>query len=447
MTHTTVPRPAGFDGGDERPPRSDAAGAATEPSPSPVQPQAQEHAGGAVRQAGHRARIVLGRGIAALSGSYYLVLGVTLFLVAIGLVMVLSSSSIFSFLDDQGFFGGFWKQVTFAALGIPLMLIVSRVPLLFWRRWAWIFLAAAMVLQLLVFTPLGIEDGGNRNWIAIGSINGQPSEAVKLALVVWLAAVLYAKRNRLNSIKHALIPVLPASAVALGLVLLGHDLGTTLILFAIVMAALFFAGVPFRAMLIPLAVGGLAVAVLAISSPNRMERIMSFLAPDCTDYLGTCWQPLNGLWALANGGVFGVGIGNSTSKWSWLPAAENDYIFAVIGEELGLVGAVVILSMYVLLAIGMVRVMRQARDVFGQVVVGTVLVWIIGQALVNIGVVVGVFPVLGVPLPLMSSGGTALLSSLVGIGLVLGVARDAQRGDSAPVRRRERRGARATLSG
>lgn len=369
-------------------------------------------------------RISLGRVLTAQSRNYMLVLGTTLFLVAVGLVMVLSSSSVDSFLDNKGFFGGFWKQATYAVVGIPMMLVISRVPVRFWKRWAWLALAGALVLQLLVFTPLGIAEGGNRNWIAVGPISGQPSELLKLALALWLGAVLGRKMHLLADWKHALIPVVPIAVLSLGLVLAGHDLGTVVIMAGIVIGAMFFANVRLRFLAVPVLGGLLLFFVMAVISPNRMARIMTFLDEECLDYENLCWQPLHGTWALANGGVFGLGLGNSREKYSWLPAASNDYIFAIIGEELGLIGAVVVLVMFVLLAVAFVRVIRSSADPFVRIATGAIMVWIIGQAFVNIGVVLRLLPVLGVPLPFISAGGTALLTSLAAIGIVLSFARE-----------------------
>jgi cell division protein FtsW len=369
------------------------------------------------------ARISLGRLALADSSNYLLLLGTTLFLVIFGLVMVLSSSSIESWTDNKGFFGGFWKQATYALVGVPLMLIMSRMPLVFWKRIAWPAIFLAIGLQSLVFTPLGIDEYGNRNWIAIGSVSGQPSEFVKLALVVWLAFVLARKQELLTDWKHALIPVVPIGGIAIGLVLLGKDLGTVLILASIVFAALFFAGVRWRILIPLMIVSAVGAAVAVATSANRMRRLMSFTDPTCADYEGVCWQPLHGTWALANGGLFGVGLGNSVEKWDWLPAASNDYIFAIVGEELGLVGAVVLLLMFVLLAVALLRVIRSSTDPFVRTATGAVLMWLIGQAFVNIGVVLRVFPVLGVPLPFISAGGTALITSLMAVGVVLSFAR------------------------
>jgi cell division protein FtsW len=358
------------------------------------------------------------------SGNYFLLLGTTLFLVLLGLVMVLSSSSIDSYVGRQGFFGVFWKQGMFALIGIPLMLVISRLPIRVFKRWAWVAIFVAVGVQLLVFTPLGIEVGGNLNWIGIGSVNFQPSELVKLALVIWMGAILAKKEPLLGQLGHVVVPILPVAGGAILLVLLGGDLGTVMIMAGLVFGALFYAGIKLRMLFLPVIAGALIAVVVAFSSESRTTRIMSFFNGSGADYEGTDWQAQHGLWALASGGVFGVGLGNSRAKWSWLPAADNDYIFAIIGEELGLIGAVVVLLLFIALAIAFVRIIRSSNDMFSRVVTGAVMVWLIGQAFVNIAVVLGVLPVLGVPLPLISSGGSALLTTLAAIGIVLAIARE-----------------------
>ncbi len=386
---------------------------------------------------GPSVRINLGRVFKAEGGNYFLLLGNTLFLVIFGLVMVLSSSSVDSFLADMGFFGGLLRQGMFAVIGIPLMLVVSRLPLAFWRRVAWPSMLITCFLQFLVVaTGLGRGTGGNTNWLNIFGIQFQPSEGIKVALVIWLGMILSQKQDKLDDWKHVFIPVFGVGGGAVLLVMIGGDLGTVMIMAGILFGALFFAGVKLRLLVVPLLVGVGGAIVLAVVSPNRMTRIMSFLNEGCTELSGeissSCWQPLHGTWALANGGVLGVGLGNSKAKWSWLPAADNDYIFAIIGEELGLIGCIVVLGMFILLAFAFLRIMRTATTVQAKVSTAAVMVWIIGQAFVNIGVVLGVFPVLGVPLPLISAGGTALLTTLVAIGIVLSFARGDRSSDPPP---------------
>jgi cell division protein FtsW len=361
---------------------------------------------------------------AAENRNYFLLLGTTLFLVAFGLVMVLSSSSIESYSSDEGFFGKFVRQGLFAVIGIPLMLVASRMPPRFWKRWAWPALLVGGALQLLVFTPLGFGYGGNQNWIAIGGFNAQPSEFVKIALIVWVSWVLATKQDLLGDWKHVALPIAPVAGLAILLVLIGNDLGTAAIMIMIVLGLMFFAGVRLR--FLATAVAGIAVAggLFALTSSSRSSRIQAWLN-GCTpaDYSGYCWQPEHANWALAAGGLFGKGLGNSVAKWNWLPEASSDYIFAIIGEELGLLGALVVLVLFIVLAIAFVRIIRASRDDFSRLVTSGVMIWVIGQAFVNIAVVLGVLPVLGVPLPLISAGGSALISTLLGIGIVLSFAR------------------------
>ncbi|CAN5375990.1 hypothetical protein BH10ACT7_BH10ACT7_02690 [soil metagenome] len=360
--------------------------------------------------------------------NYLLLLGTTLFLVVFGLVMVLSSSAIESFNDDEGFFGRFARQGLYAVIGIPLMLVASRMPPRFWKRWAWPALLVGGALQLLVFTGLGFGYGGNRNWITIAGFNMQPSEFVKIALIVWIAWVLSTKQDLLGDWKHVALPIGPVAGVAILFVLIGNDLGTAFIMLAIVLGCLYFAGVRLKYLFT--AILGIAVLGLlfALASPSRTSRIGVWMN-GCTeaDYSGYCWQVQHANWALAAGGLFGRGLGNSTAKWLWLPEADNDFIFAIIGEELGLVGAIVVLALFVVLAIAFVRIIRATRDPFARITTSGVMVWVIGQAFVNIAVVLGVLPVLGVPLPLISAGGSALIATLLGIGVVLSFARERDR--------------------
>lgn len=375
---------------------------------------------------GAQTRISLGASLRA--GSDYTVAGlyaITLLLVGFGLIMVLSASSITSYVAAQGSFGGFWRQATFAMIGLPLMLLAAAMPVSFWKRWAWRLFGVGLFLQLLVFTPLGAEVYGNRNWIQIGkSFSAQPSEMLKLALVIWIGAVLLKKEPLLGEMKHELIPVVfPGTVLALGVVLLGNDLGTVIIMAALVIGALYFGGISWKSLGVIVLGGLLGVMFFLVTSPNRMARFLGHADGD-SDYSGLGWQALHGKWALAGGGLFGVGLGGSKAKWNWLPAADNDFIFAIIGEELGLIGATLVVVIFVVLAAVMLRVISRARDRFAKAVVGGVMVWIIGQAFVNIAVVIGILPVLGVPLPLISSGGTALIACLIAMGVVISIARD-----------------------
>lgn len=372
------------------------------------------------------ARISLGKVFAGESANYFLLTGVTLFMVVFGLVMVLSSSSVDSHSNGESFFARFLSQGLYALIGVPLMLLASRIPAGFWKRIAWPALIVAVTLQLLVIaTPLGSDNGTgyNQNWLKIGPVVFQPSEAIKIAMIIWMGMFLARKQDRLSQWKYGLLPVVLVMTVAVGLVLAGGDLGTTSIMVAIVLGALFFAGIPLRQLLTTGVIAVSAALLFAVTRANRLQRILGYLHPSSTDPLTTGWQIQQSNFALAHGSLIGVGLGNSESKWNWLPAASTDFIFSIIGEELGLLGAVVVLVLFILLAISFVRIMNATSDPFARVVTGSVMVWLVGQGLVNIGVVLGLLPVLGVPLPLISAGGTALISSLFAIGVVLSFTR------------------------
>lgn len=358
--------------------------------------------------------------------SFYLISGAMALLVAIGLVMVLSSSSVTALSDTGGAspYGIVLDQIKYALIGLPMAWLASRLPVSFYKRIAWPALCAALVLQLLVFTPLGVEVNGNRNWVRVAGQSLQPSELAKLALAVWLGVVLARKRALLHRWSHVLIPGVAVAAITVGLVLLGHDLGTGIILLILVGGALFVAGVPLRMFAVALAVAVVGVLYLALLGGNdtRVQRINAFFDPDC-DQLNACYQTTRGLIGLASGGLTGIGLGESREKWFYLPMAYNDYIFAIIGEELGLLGALLVLALFGVLAVALTRVVRRHPDPFVQVATGAIAAWILGQAVVNIAVVVGLLPVIGVPLPLISQGGSALVTTMTALGVVLSFAR------------------------
>ncbi len=390
--------------------------ATAQPPPAPSAARAEQRAPAAL--------VAVRRLFGTETRNFFLLLGTTLFLVVFGLVMVLSASSVESHVENNSFFAAFLRQALYALVALPLMLVASRMPIAFWKRMARPAILLAIGLQLLVFTPLGYSYGGNQNWITLGPINAQPSELTKLALLVWIAFVLTRFDAATSDWKRLVVPIGAAALVSIGLVLVGRDLGTAVIMLAIVLSGFFFTGAKLRYILGGTAVISVLGLMFAFASASREKRINAWLH-GCSpaDYVEVCWQPMHGTWALAAGGIFGVGLGNSKAKWSWLPEADNDYIFAIIGEELGLIGAVVVLLLFVVMAIAFVRIIRTNPDPFAQIVTSGVAVWIVGQALVNIAVVLGLLPVLGVPLPLISAGGSALISSMLAIGVVLSFAR------------------------
>ena len=358
---------------------------------------------------------------------YYVLLGTTAVLVVIGLVMVLSASMVTSYKDDGSSFAIFLNQLVFAVVGLVGAVIASRIPVPWYRRIAFPALIVAVVLQALVFTPLGVTVGGNRNWVRLlPKVQIQPSELTKIGLILVGALVLSNKRKLLGSLRHVIVPFLfPVVAVSIGLVLLGHDLGTSLILLAIVGALLFVAGVPTRFFLLAGATASALAGGLVVTSANRMGRVSDWLSGGgCRDPNGSCYQSVHGLYALADGGWWGVGLGASKEKWSWLPEAHNDFIFAIIGEELGLPGTLIILLLFSLIGWACYRLVLRSRDQFVRIATAGVMAWILLQAMINIGSVIGLLPVIGVPLPLVSAGGSALVTTMLALGMLLSFARN-----------------------
>lgn len=372
------------------------------------------------------------------SADYVVMVSMVVFLVIFGLVMVLSSSFVGSALGNDGdFFATFFRQVVWVLLGVPMMLVISRFPSRALKKLAPTVFLVALLLQGLVFTPLGITSGGNTNWVNIAGFTGQPSEILKVAMILWMAAILADRIDRVEDYRTLVRPLGLGVLIALGLVMMGQDLGTMGVMVVIALGIVFLAGARLSHLFTVVAVIGAAVAMLAMLSPSRINRIMTWFS-GCTedDYLGTCWQIVHSTYALGSGGVLGVGLGNSRAKWSWLPHAETDFIFAIVGEELGLVGTSMVILSFVILAVAMARLVRAQPDPFARLVTGGVMVWLIGQALINIAVVLEVLPVLGVPLPFMSVGGSALMASLIGVGLVMAVNRHDAISVSAGTQRR-----------
>lgn len=356
--------------------------------------------------------------------SYHLIVGCTSLLLALGLVMVLSASSVLAYAQTKDSLSIFQKQLLWAALGVPTMWWVSRLPVKVFRFFAIPMLGVAIVLLCLVLVPgIGKSVNGNQNWIDFGGpFRIQPSEAAKLALVIWSADLLTRKQKLLTQWRHLLVPLLPVSLMLLGLVMLGDDLGTAVVLLAIVGAVLFVIGAPRRlfALLGVWVVG--AIGLLSVVSPHRLDRFRSWLNPDA-DYLHTGWQAIHARFAMGSGGWWGLGLGAGREKWGGLPEAHTDFIFAVIGEELGLIGTLAVLTLFALVIYAGIRISLRSDDLFVRLAAAAATAWLAVQALVNMGAVLGLLPIAGVPLPLVSYGGSALLPTLVVLGMLLAFAR------------------------
>lgn len=376
--------------------------------------------------------------------TYFLILASVVLLTGLGLVMVLSASSITSYDGGAGSsFAYFNKQAMFAGVGLVLMYIASRMPLQFWKRIAWFAIIGGLLMQAAVFVPgLGKETKGNANWIGFGGFQIQPSEFLKVALALWLGFILAQKAGKMNTFGHAMIPVVPGVLGAAGLVVAGNDLGTGLVIMAMAVVCLFVGGFPAKYFILLAGVLAAAVTFFVLSSQNRLDRIQAMLTghadQSAADTMGQAWQSNHGLFSLASGGWLGVGLGASREKWSWLPEAHNDFIFAIIGEELGLVGTLVVILIFAVLGFAMVRVVMRSNSLMVQVATAGFFALIIGQAGINIGVVTGLLPVIGLPLPFVSYGGSSIIASLLAVGVVLSFARTEPGADAAIAANRDR---------
>lgn len=381
--------------------------------------------------------------------NYWLVLGSTIALAAFGLTMVLSSTSV----DSGGqAFTTVTRQAVWAGVGVVGMLFLTLIPTrwLTWIGWA-AMIVAAVLLALVVFSPWGHTAGGSTNWLRIGPVQGQPSEVAKLALILWGAAVLARKGKLVTQFTHWMMPfVAPGALSVLVLILAGGDLGTAIIIILIVGAMLFAAGVSIRWFMLAGSLAVTAVVLLMWITPYRMMRVYAWLGINCDHPTQPCYQTDQGLYALASGGFWGVGLGQSRQKWDYIPEVHNDFIFTIVGEELGLLGTLTLLGLFAVLVVGIYRVAHGASGSAAQVrfvklVCMGIIAWLAGQAFINIAMVTGLIPVVGVPLPFISYGGSALTVALLAIGVVLNFARR-QRIEARGPKRGRRKPKRSTLA-
>jgi cell division protein FtsW len=360
--------------------------------------------------------------------SFYLVTVSTGLLLTIGLVMVFSASSVRSYATYGSSYRVAMNQALFVGLGLPAMWVASRIPARVWRKLAAPLLLGSVALLVLVLVP-GIGRGvdGARRWIPLaGGFTLQPSEIAKLAILLWGADLLVRKRKLLGDWKHLLVPLVPAFGFVGLLVMLEPDMGTTIVLMSILMSLLWVVGAPLRVFGAILGAALSLGALLAVAEPYRLARLTSFVDP-CAAHqrLDGGYQACQGLQALTSGGVFGLGLGASREKWAGgLPNPYTDYVYAIIGEELGLLGSLSVLILFSTLVYAGFRVAKRTKDPFARLAATGITVWIAVQALVNIGTVVGLVPITGIPLPLISYGGSALVQTMVALGILLSFARD-----------------------
>jgi len=353
--------------------------------------------------------------------SWHLILAIFFLLLGFGLLMVLSASSIASFHNNGGSpFATFKSQAVFAVIGLGGFVFASKLSVKILRTYSFLFVAISLLMLAVVLVSRPIN--GARSWIMLGPINFQPSEIGKLAMLIWMGHVLAARRNTLRSMRALLIPVLPVFVIMVALIMLEPDLGTTVTLGLIFIAVMWFGGAPWWMFALLTGGAGALVAYLATSAGYRSLRIAAWLHPGSAPAKAV-YQINQSLYGLGHGGIFGAGLGQSISKTGWLPNADSDFIFAIIGEELGLIGAGLVLLLFGLLAYTGLRIARRNVDPFIKIVASAATIWLVGQAAINIGYVIGLLPVTGIPLPMISRGGTSLVITMVVFGLLANFAR------------------------
>jgi cell division protein FtsW len=355
--------------------------------------------------------------------SFHLVVTIATLLTVLGLVMVLSASSVEAYADGGSAYSLFIQQAMFAAVGTGLFYLALRIPLRRLRQWSFPLFALSVLALLLVLIPgIGSQVQGARRWLVLGPVSVQPSEVVKVTLVVWGAHLLASRRAERASLKDILVPLVPAGLLVCLLVVLQPNLSTTIALGVVLGALLWFGGLPVRLFVTIALSGVIAAGVLALSAGYRSDRMRAFFNPG-DDPQGINYQARQALYSLADGGIWGRGLGQSRAKWSYLPNSHNDFIFAIIGEELGYLGCALVLGLFALFVYTGLRIAARSVDPFLRLLTATATTWITAQALINIGYVVGLLPVTGLQLPLVSAGGSSLAITLFMFGIIASAAR------------------------
>ena len=361
------------------------------------------------------------------ASAYYLILGSVIALSALGLVMVLSASSVKALNESGHSFAYVLRQSLFLLLSVSIAWVAMKLRAALWKPIARASLIFSCALLILPQIPgVGKTVGGNTNWIGIGSFTIQPSEFAKIGIILWCALRLRIHDNAAsqNQPSNAAKLIVPGIALVMVLILVGRDLGTAVVVAGIVGGTLFIAGIPMRIFAFLGAGLGVAFGALILTSSNRMNRFSAFFDPFAEEnYKGVGWQQAHSIMGLASGGPLGTGLGSSKQKWGNLPEAHTDFIFSVIGEELGLLGTLAVLSLFGILILGIFRVALRADNSFERYVCAGIGCWFAVQVILNVGTVISVIPVVGVTLPLISYGGSSLLATFVAIGFVLGVLR------------------------
>lgn len=350
-------------------------------------------------------------------------------LLVVGLGAILSASSVIARIQEGDPFFYFRRQVMYAVIGLGVLIVATRIPYRLYKRFSGLIFAISTA-GLVATLQIGAQRGGSVRWIEIGNVTVQPSEFTKFAVVVFLAAALSRKEEYLGRFLHFFWPVVVPLGVTAFLLMKEPDLGTTILIGATAVAMLMASTTPLRYVFGLAGLGAMAALGSALSKDYQRDRILAFLDP-MADPLGFGLQALQSLVALGTGGLFGVGLGNSRARWSFLPNAHTDFIFSIIGEETGLAGSLIVVALFIVLAVVGISVARRAADSFGRLLAVGLVSWLTFQALINIGGVAVVLPITGVPLPFISSGGSALIANMAAAGVLVNIARTSARGEGA----------------
>jgi len=353
--------------------------------------------------------------------AYYLIVILAFALAAFGLVMTFSASSASAFINQNDSLYFFKRQLVYVAVGTVGSWLISRLDYRKLKKAAPLFLLACFVLLILPFIPgLGYRSGGATRWINLGFFQPQPSEIVKLFLVIYFAAVLASKRYNFKDIRGSFVKLLLPLALVFILIIKQPDMGTAVIVTGTAVVLYFLAGAPLLHFLVLLPIGSLLMAVFVLVAKYRLARWLAFLNP-WADPSGKGYQIVQSLISFGSGGLTGVGLGASRQKFGFLPAAHTDFIFAIIGEEAGLIGTLSLVIIYLIFAVLFYRAIIKCRDKFGQLLAAGISVLIVGQAVINMAAATSLIPVTGVPLPLVSFGGSSIIMNLLGLGLLLSI--------------------------
>lgn len=341
----------------------------------------------------------------------------------IGLLIILSASYVEAYEQYGSSFVFFYKQVVGALLGLVVAVTLARMDYRRLRLFARPLMGLVIVLLFVVLLPgIGVNRGGSSRWLPLGPLLLQPSELAKPVLVLFVALVLEKKDRAISEFRDLAVPVLPVLGIVVTLIVVQPDLGTAIICAACVVIVMYLAGGRPLHLVGILGGGGLLTLSMVMTEGYRRARFFNFLDP-WSDPTGAGWQPIQGQIALGSGGWFGLGLGASRQKWSYVPNAHTDFIYAILGEELGLIGTLTVLGLFVFLVYLGIRTARRAPDRFGMLLAGGITGWLGVQAFINMGAVTGLLPITGVPLPLISFGGSSLVFTLAGLGMLLSVAR------------------------